>query len=102
MPGEQIMVQIRDFISPTIVKRLNMDMPVFRASITDWRAMVNSVEIDTDYDGDVFTIAHSDNPARKDDLVQGTYRLPAPHGPARVAVKTTDMLGEEVIVTQNM
>jgi hypothetical protein len=34
-----------------------------------------------------------------DDLVQGRYELPAPAGPATVAVKIIDMLGEEVLAT---
>jgi hypothetical protein len=97
-----ILVTIQDFISPTIVKRLEMDMGLFRAQVTDWRAMVNSVEIDTAYHGDVFTIALSDIPERKADLVAGRYTLPAPEGPTAVAVKITDMLGEEVLVTERV
>lgn len=97
--GDMLEICIDDFVSSTIIKRLNMDQSLFRTQISDWRAQVNSVEIDTDYGGDVFTIMYSDIPPRKSDLVAGTYTLPAPQGPARVAVKITDMLGEEVIVT---
>jgi hypothetical protein len=60
--------------------------------------MVDVVMIDTAYDGDVFDIALSDVPERKDDLVEGLYELPAPDGPTTVAVKIIDMLGEEVLV----
>ncbi|MDP9374592.1 MAG: hypothetical protein M3Q65_19510 [Chloroflexota bacterium] len=77
-------------------------MPLFQAQVNDWRAMVNSVEIDTSYDGRVFGIAHSDIPERKTDLVSGNYTLPAPDGPTTVAVKITDMLGEEVLVTRQV
>jgi DNA modification methylase len=98
----QIRVAIEEFISPIIVARLRMDVPLFQARITDWRAMVNSVEIDTAYDGRVFTIAAADIPERKSDLVAGSYTLPAPDGPTTVAVKITDMLGEEVLVTERV
>ena len=62
--------------------------------------MVDSVMIDPAYDGHVFTVALSDVPERKTDFVEGRYELPAPKGHAIVAVKITDMLGEEVLVTQ--
>jgi len=102
--GDKIVVEIEDFISPTIVERLEMDTPLFKAHIPDWRAMVDVVLIDTAYDEEVFNIALSDVPERKDDLVAGHYELPAPEGNApgsatTVAVKIIDMLGEEVLVT---
>jgi hypothetical protein len=53
--------------------------------------------IDTAYVGSVFNVALSDVPERKADLVAGHYELPAPDGPTTVAVKITDMLGEEVL-----
>ena len=69
------------------------------AGITGWRAMVDSVMIDTAYEGKVFNVALSDVPERKTDLVAGRYELPVPKGAATVAVKITDMLGEEVLIT---
>ena len=98
----QIVVEVEDFISPTIVERLDMDTPLFKAQIPDWRAMVDVVLIDTAYDGQVFNIALSDVPEKKDDLVAGRYELPAPEGETTVAVKIVDMLGEEVLVTETV
>jgi len=95
--SEVLVVEIEDFISPTIVERLEMDTPLFKAHIPDWRAMVDVVMIDTAYNGEVFNIALSDVPERKDDLVVGRYELPAPEGETTVAVKIVDMLGEEVL-----
>jgi adenine-specific DNA-methyltransferase len=100
--GDTLVVAIKDFLSPTIVERLEMDMPLFKATITDWRAMVDCVMIDTAYDGDVFDIDLSDVPERKDDLVEGRYELEAPEGETTVAVKIIDMLGEEVLVTETV
>lgn len=95
----RVVVEIKDFLSPTILERLEMDAGVFRARITDWRAMVDTVLIDTAYDGHVFNVALSDVPKRKSDLVLGRYELPAPSSTTTVAVKVVDMLGEEVLVT---
>ena len=58
--------------------------------------------IDAAYSGEVFNIAFSDVPPRKDDLVHGHYELPAPDGPTTVAVKIIDMLGEEVLVAETI
>ena len=57
---------------------------------------------DTAYDGIVFNVALSDAPERKTDLVAGRYEVPAPDGPTTVAVKITDMLGEEVLETTRL
>jgi hypothetical protein len=60
--------------------------------------MVDSVMIDTSYDGEMFDIALADIPERKTDLVGGTYEIDVPADSTAVAVRITDMLGEEVVV----
>ena len=97
--GDKIEVTVEDVFSPTIVQRLNMETGVFRARIEDWRAVVDCILIDPDYDGEVFNIALSDIPEKKADLVNGHYELPALNKACTVAVKIIDMLGEELIVT---
>jgi hypothetical protein len=67
--------------------------------IGDWRSMVDSVMIDTAYDGEVFNITLADVPERKTDLVEGKYMVETKKG-ATIAVKVTDMLGEEVLVVK--
>jgi hypothetical protein len=59
--------------------------------------MVDSVMIDANYDGEVFNITLADVPEKKNDLVDGKYLVQAETG-ATIAVKVTDMLGEEVLV----
>jgi DNA modification methylase len=97
--AESVLVAIDDFLSPTIVERLEMDTPLFRAQIPDWRAMVDVVLIDTAYDGTVFNVRLADAPEKKNDLVEGRYEIPVAADPTTVAVKIIDMLGEEVLVT---
>ncbi|MET0107204.1 MAG: site-specific DNA-methyltransferase, partial [Sedimenticola sp.] len=98
--GDKLRVSINDVLSPGILQRLNLERGVFRAQIEDWRAVVDCVLIDPDYDGEVFNVALSDIPARKQDLVEGLYELPLPRDGATVAIKVIDMLGEEAVVTQ--
>lgn len=99
---DKVRVTVNDVFSPSILQRLNLEQGVFRAQIDDWRAVVDCILIDTDYDGEVFNVALTDIPARKQDLVDGSYALPAPRKGATVAVKIIDMLGEEVIVTEQV
>jgi len=96
--GDKIKVEIKDFISPTILERLKQQAGILTPQIDDWRAMVDSVMIDTAYNGETFNIALADVPEKKTYLVAGEYELDTPKGETTVAVKITDMLGEEVLV----
>jgi hypothetical protein len=98
--GDKIAVEILDFISPTILERLQSQAGLLNPKIDDWRAMVDCVMIDLAYDGKVFNIALADVPEKKADFVRGKYELSAPKGKTTVAVKITDMLGEEVLATK--
>lgn len=100
--GDKILVEITDFTSPSIIERLQSTGGVLTPKIPDWQAMVDSVMIDSAHDGNVFNIGLADVPARKQDYVQGKYELPAPAAKTTVAVKITDMLGEEVIVVKEV
>jgi DNA modification methylase len=99
---DKIKVEIQDFISPTIIERLKQQSGILTPQIDDWRSMVDSVMIDLAYNGEVFNVAFSDVPAKKSDLVTGSYELDAPKEETTIAVKITDMLGEEVLVTQRI
>lgn len=98
-----ILVEIKDFISPTIIERLKGDEDFFSIKITDFRSMIDTVLIDTDYDGKTFNICHSDVPEKKRDLVKVAYELPLPDKKFfTVVVKIIDMLGEEVVVNREI
>jgi DNA modification methylase len=99
---DELHVEIQDFISPSILERLETQAGLLTARITDWRSMVDSVMIDPAFDGSVFRIALTDLPEEKTDFVQGRYTLPAPKGETNVAVKITDMLGEEIVIQQRI
>ncbi len=98
----KVRVTILDFISPAIIERLKQQSNLLAPQIDDWRAMVDSVMIDTAYDGQTLNVTLADVPERKTDLVAGVYELDAPAGGTTVAVKVTDMLGEEVLKTRSV
>jgi hypothetical protein len=90
-------IEIQDFISPTIIERLNIDNKLFKVKIPDFRSMIDCVLIDNSYDSKTFHIVYSDVPERKNDLVKGEYEIEVPKSKIKIAVKIIDMLGEEVI-----
>ncbi len=96
---DKVTIEITNFISPTIIERLKSQSGLLTPQIKDWRCMVDSVMIDTAYDGQTFHITLADVPERKDDLVVGKYEVDGTQA-STVAVKLTDMLGEEVLVVK--
>jgi len=100
--GNKAIIKIKDFVSPTILERLNSEEQLFKVKIPDFKCMIDVVLIDTNYDGKVFNIVHSDVPEKKQDLIKGIYELPVPESKTTVAVKIIDMLGEEVIVAKEI
>lgn len=94
---ENSVLKINDFVSPTIMERMKLDMDIFTEQVSDFRATIDYVLIDTDYNSKAFNVCVSDVPAKKKDLIKAEYKLEVQKG-AKVAVKIVDMLGEEVIV----
>lgn len=100
--GGSVEVRIDDFISPSIAERLSAQEGVLAPQIDDWRAMVDSVFIDPAHDGTVFNVGLADIPERRQDLVSGSYTVARPDGSdLPIAVRITDMLGEEVFVVED-
>lgn len=66
-----------------------------------WRAMVDSVFIDAAFDDGLFNVALADIPERRQDLVVGSYIIERPVNSMRpIAVRITDMLGEEILAIE--
>ena len=98
--GQNVTITIADYISPTILARMDIDRTIFDEQIDDFRAQIDCVLIDTDYTGEHFTIIESYVPKRKEDFVDAQYTVTLPHPDARVAIKIIDMLGEETVATE--
>lgn len=96
------LIEIKDFISPSIIERLNSDENLFKVKLPDFRSMIDVVLIDKDYDGKVFNIFFSDVPEKKNDLIVGHYEIEIPKENVTIAVKIIDMLGEELLVTKSI
>jgi len=62
-----------------------------KTKVGEWRELVDTVLIDWNYDGAVFSPTLVDIP-EKHELVKGIYDLP--EGVAKIRVKITDLLAE--------
>ena len=100
--GDRAIIEIQDFISPTIIERLNIDNTLFKVKIPDFRSMIDCILIDTNYDGKTFHIGYCDVPEKKNDLIKAKYELAISESETTIAVKIIDMLGEELIITNKI
>lgn len=84
---------VESFYPMNLLQKLSLE----KQAIKDWRELTESVMIDWNYNGKVFSPATVDVPDGKE-LVSGEYTVPADAGTVRV--KITDLLSEscEVIV----
>ena len=98
--GKKVKINILDYISPSILARMELDRTIFNEQIDDFRAQIDCALFDTDYNGKHFNIVESDVPGKKRDYVRGDYEFALPRPGARVAVKIIDMLGEETIIVK--
>lgn len=99
---DKVKIKVISFISPSIIKRLELESGLLQKKIPDFRSMIDVVLVDTNYDSEVFKIGFSDVPEKQSDLVKGEYELEITEKPTKVAVKIIDMLGEEVLVTKEV
>ncbi len=78
---------VEKFYPNTLLEKLRHD----GTEVEDYREMVESIMIDTNYDGSIFEPTIVDIPD-KNELVTGEYELPADSG--TIAIKITDLLSE--------
>jgi site-specific DNA-methyltransferase (adenine-specific)/adenine-specific DNA-methyltransferase len=83
--GNKLIVE--KFYPNTLLEKLRQD----GTEVEDYREMVESIMIDTNYDGAVFEPTIVDIPEKKE-LVIGEYELPENSG--TIAIKITDLLSE--------
>ncbi len=67
---------------------------------SDWRALVDAVDIDPAYNGEVLRPLVVDLPTKKRAVVQGRYLVQVGAETAAVAVRVTDIFGHERLVVQ--
>lgn len=66
-------------------------LSLMKKDVEEWRELVDSVMIDFNYDGAVFTPTVVDIP-EGEDMVSGEYKIPGDAG--NIKIKITDLLSE--------
>lgn len=80
-------LRIERFFPMNLLQKLSME----KASVSDWRALVDSVLIDFNFDGAVLRPTVTDIPGRGE-MVAGEYEIP--DGAGTIRVKITDVLSD--------
>lgn len=80
-------IEIKSFYPMNLLQKLSLE----KSKVGEWRELVDSVLIDWNYDGAVFSPGLADIPDKKD-MVDGSYAIPDDSGTIRV--KITDLLAE--------
>lgn len=80
-------LKIKEFYPMNLLKKLSLQ----KSKVGEWRELVESVMIDFNYDGAVFTPTVVDVP-EDDAFVKGEYKIP--DGAGTIRVKITDLLSE--------
>lgn len=83
---------IREFYPMNLLQKLSLE----KTNVEEWRELVDSIKIDFNFDGAVFSPTVIDIPEGKD-MVKGSYKIPADAG--TIKVKITDLLSESCEVT---
>lgn len=95
-------IKINDFISPTVVKRFNLEKTILDKNITDFRSMIEFISVDTNYNKEYFNTVFTDIPEKKEDLIKGEYEIEIPVGKTEIALIIVDVLGGELIITKEI
>ena len=85
---------IREFFPMNLLQKLSLE----KTNVEEWRELVDSIKIDFNFDGAVFSPTVIDIPEGKE-LVKGSYKIPSDAG--TIKVKITDLLSESCEITIN-
>lgn len=83
---------VRDFFPMNLLQKLSLE----KESVEDWRELTDSIKVDFNYDGSVFTPTLVDIPS-KNEMVKGVYSIPS--DASTIRVKITDLLSESIEIT---
>ncbi len=102
--GKKLSVEIKQFHSPILIRKLELENAKVvdrkeKAKVEDFKQIIDSVAIDVDYNGELFNPEIMDLPSKKE-VVKAKYEWDyQKKGDYAIAVKITDVLGEEFFAT---
>ena len=98
LDAQRAHVEIVDYHTTTQPTRRRV-----RAHVADdWRAWVDAVDIDPAYNGEVLRPSVMDLPRKRRAVVEGHYVVQVAETPTQIAVRVTDIFGQEQMVVQTV
>jgi hypothetical protein len=98
LDAQTAQVEILDYQAPIQTTRRRPRTHV----APDWRALVDAIDIDPAYNGVVLRPLVMDLPRKRRAVVQGQYLIQVSEAPAQIAVRVTDIFGQEHLVVQSV
>lgn len=100
--GNRLILAVEEFFSPLLMRKLSLENERSqgeKSKVSDFKQLIDSVAVDVDYNGELFNAEIMDVPDKKA-LVAGNYEWQYDKpGKYTIAVKITDVLGEEYFET---
>lgn len=98
--GKKLTVEIVDFYSPILMRRLELENKKVidsstQAKVEDFHQIIDSVAIDIDYNGELFNAEIMDLPDKKSVIAAKYEHEYSSKGKKKIAIKIVDVLGEE-------
>jgi site-specific DNA-methyltransferase (adenine-specific)/adenine-specific DNA-methyltransferase len=93
-----LIIKIEDYFSPVLMARLESENEKILKSddkikLKDFRQIIDSVAIDTNYNGKDFSPEIFDIPEKKSDVIKGIYEIK--DFKKKIAIKIVDVLGDK-------
>jgi hypothetical protein len=98
LDAQTAQVEILDYQAPAQSTRRRPRTHV----ASDWRALVDAIELDPAYNGAVLRPLVMDLPRKRRAVVQGQYLVQVAEAPTQIAVRVTDIFGQEQVVVQTV
>lgn len=98
--GKKLTVEVVDFYSPILMRRLELENKKVidsstQAKVEDFHQIIDSVAIDIDYNGELFNAEIMDLPDKKSVIAAKYEHEYSSKGKKKIAIKIVDVLGEE-------
>lgn len=98
--GKKLTVEVVDFYSPILMRRLELENKKVidsstQAKVEDFHQIIDSVAIDIDYNGELFNAEIMDLPDKKSVIAAKYEHEYSSEGKKKIAIKIVDVLGEE-------
>ena len=102
LDGQTAQVEIVDVQPPAQTTPANRVRRARTHTASDWRALVDAIDIDPAYNGSVLRPVVMDLPRKRRAVVQGQYLVQVAETPTEIAVRVTDIFGQEQLVVQRV